>query len=59
MARMRERLMAGWPNAGITGATAEEIYTKLEAFSNFGFPESHSVSFAYLVYSSSAIRCLK
>ena len=41
---------------GITGDTAEEIYTKLEAFSSFGFPESHSVSFAYLVYSSSWIK---
>ena len=31
-------------------------YTKLEAFVDFGFPESHSVSFAYLVYSSSWIK---
>jgi error-prone DNA polymerase len=56
MARMRERLMDGMAARGITGATAEDIYTKLEAFSNFGFPESHSVSFAYLVYSSSWIK---
>jgi error-prone DNA polymerase len=56
MARMRERLMAGMAARGITGDTAEEIYTKLEAFSSFGFPESHSVSFAYLVYSSSWIK---
>jgi error-prone DNA polymerase len=53
MARMRERLLAGMAERGITGDTAEQIYTKLEAFSSFGFPESHSVSFAYLVYSSS------
>ena len=56
MARMRERLMAGMAERGITGDTAEEIYTKLQAFSSFGFPESHSVSFAYLVYSSSWIK---
>ena len=56
MARMRERLMTGMAERGITGETAEEIYTKLEAFSSFGFPESHSVSFAYLVYSSSWIK---
>jgi error-prone DNA polymerase len=56
MARMRERLMAGMAERGITGDTAEEIYTKLEAFSNFGFPESHSVSFAYLVYASSWVK---
>ncbi len=56
MARMRERLMDGMAVRGITGETAEQIYTKLEAFSAFGFPESHSVSFAYLVYSSSWIK---
>jgi error-prone DNA polymerase len=56
MARMRERLMQGMAERGITGETAEDIYKKLEAFSAFGFPESHSVSFAYLVYSSSWIK---
>jgi error-prone DNA polymerase len=56
MARIRERLMVGMAARGIAGDTAEEIYTKLAAFSAFGFPESHSVSFAYLVYSSSWIK---
>jgi error-prone DNA polymerase len=56
MERMRARLLAGMAERGITGDTAEQIYTKLEAFSSFGFPESHSVSFAYLVYSSSWIK---
>jgi len=53
MAAMRERLLQGMAERGITGDTAEEIATKLEAFAHFGFPESHSVSFAYLVYASS------
>ena len=56
MAEMRERLMVGMAERGITGAVAEEIAHKLEAFADFGFPESHSVSFAYLVYSSSWIK---
>jgi error-prone DNA polymerase len=56
MAVMRERLLAGMAERGITGPTAEEIATKFEAFADFGFPESHSVSFAYLVYSSSWIK---
>ena len=38
---------------GITGAVADRIYEKLEAFANFGFPESHSLSFASLVFYSS------
>jgi error-prone DNA polymerase len=56
MAAMRERLLAGMAERGITRPTAEEIATKFEAFADFGFPESHSVSFAYLVYSSSWIK---
>jgi error-prone DNA polymerase len=53
MAVMRARLLDGMAANGITGPVAEEIAHKLEAFADFGFPESHSVSFAYLVYSSS------
>ena len=53
MAVLRGRLLEGMAANGITGPVAEEIAHKLEAFSSFGFPESHSVSFAYLVYSSS------
>jgi len=56
MAAMRDRLMEGMAERGITGETAEEIATKLEAFAHFGFPESHSVSFAYLVYSSAWVK---
>jgi error-prone DNA polymerase len=56
MARMRTRLMEGMARNGITGEVAEEIAHKLEAFADFGFPESHSVSFAYLVYASSWVK---
>ncbi|MBA3280642.1 MAG: error-prone DNA polymerase, partial [Acidimicrobiia bacterium] len=52
MERLRNRLYEGMAERGITGSVADEIYAKLAAFANFGFPESHSVSFAYLVYSS-------
>ncbi|MFM8238670.1 MAG: error-prone DNA polymerase [Actinomycetota bacterium] len=56
MARMHERLMAGMAERGITGEAAAAIADKLEAFAAFGFPESHSVSFAYLVYASSWVK---
>ncbi|MBV9039378.1 MAG: error-prone DNA polymerase, partial [Acidimicrobiia bacterium] len=52
MERLHARLLAGMAERGITGDVAEQIYEKLAAFADFGFPESHSVSFAYLVYSS-------
>ncbi len=56
MERLKERLFAGMAERGITDDVAEELYVKMKAFANYGFPESHSVSFAYLVYSSSWIK---
>jgi len=56
MERLRERFYNGMSERGIIGETADLIWEKLAAFANFGFPESHSVSFAYLVYASSWIK---
>ncbi|HYT26245.1 MAG TPA: error-prone DNA polymerase, partial [Actinomycetota bacterium] len=56
MERLRARLYAGMAERGVTGETADRIYEKLAAFANFGFPESHSVSFAYLVYASAWVK---
>ena len=56
MEALRERLFAGMAQRGITGDTAEQIFTKMKAFASYGFPESHSVSFAYLVYASAWIK---
>ncbi len=52
MEALRGRLFDGMAAHGITGEVAEQIYEKLAAFADFGFPESHAVSFAYLVYAS-------
>jgi error-prone DNA polymerase len=52
MERLRERFFDGMARHGIRGELAEKIYAKLLAFANFGFPESHSISFASLVYYS-------
>jgi error-prone DNA polymerase len=56
MEQLKAKLYAGMAERGITGEVADEIYLKLAAFANYGFPESHSVSFAYLVYASSWIK---
>ncbi len=54
MRRLRSRFYAGMERLhGINGDVADRIYEKLEAFANFGFPESHSLSFASLVFYSS------
>src|SRR5215208_3365147 len=56
MERLRQRLYDGMAERGITGAVAEELFEKMAAFANYGFPESHSVSFAFLVYASAWIK---
>ena len=53
---LRGKLYAGMAGNGITGAVADEIYTKIQAFASFGFAESHSLSFALLVYASAWMR---
>ncbi len=50
------RFFDGMRTNGITDDIGEQIWLKLAAFSNYGFPESHSVSFSYLVYASSWIK---
>ncbi|GIG90059.1 error-prone DNA polymerase [Plantactinospora endophytica] len=56
MAQIRDRLYAGMAERGITGDVADDVYLKLSAFASFGFPESHAMSFAYLVYASSWLK---
>ncbi len=56
MESLRERLYDGMAERGISGDIADQIYVKMKAFANYGFPESHSVSFAYLVYASSWVK---
>lgn len=49
---LKERLFKGMFERGISLEVAEQIFDKLSAFASFGFPESHSAAFAYLVYAS-------
>ncbi|MDI9889740.1 error-prone DNA polymerase [Microbacterium sp. IEGM 1404] len=53
---LREKLYAGMAENNLVGAVADELYAKIQAFANFGFAESHSLSFALLVYASSWIK---
>ncbi|TAM89941.1 MAG: error-prone DNA polymerase, partial [Jatrophihabitans sp.] len=53
---LKIRLYDGMAANGITGETADAIYEKVQAFAAFGFAESHSISFALLVYASSWLK---
>ena len=59
MDALHDRLVAGMRARDIDEATAEEIYSKLRSFAEFGFPESHAFSFAYLVYASAWLKVRK
>ena len=54
MQRLRGRFYDGMRRVhGAADEVIDLVYEKLEAFANFGFPESHSLSFASLVFYSS------
>jgi error-prone DNA polymerase len=54
--KLRETLYRGMADSGIDQATADRIYRMIQAFASFGFAESHSLSFALLVYASSWLK---
>ena len=56
MAEICGRLVAGMARNGIPEQTAERIYNQINAFADYGFPESHAASFALLVYASAYLR---
>jgi len=54
MRRLRGRFYDGMRRIhGAADEVIDRVYEKLEAFANFGFPESHALSFASLVFYSS------
>ncbi|KHK98605.1 DNA polymerase III subunit alpha [Microbacterium mangrovi] len=53
---LRKKLFDGMERHGITGEAADGIYAQIQAFANFGFAESHSLSFALLVYASTWLK---
>ncbi|HWQ52354.1 MAG TPA: error-prone DNA polymerase [Bryobacteraceae bacterium] len=58
--RMRDiegRLRAGMEKNGITGAVQDRIILAISSFALYGFPESHSASFALIAYASAYLKC--
>jgi len=56
MAQIEERLRRGMSERGITGAAQEEVVRGITSFALYGFPESHSASFALIAYASAYLR---
>jgi error-prone DNA polymerase len=57
MALIEPALRQGMTKRGIAHGVQEQIVKQLTAFANYGFPESHSASFALLVYASAYLKC--
>jgi error-prone DNA polymerase len=53
---LRVTLYEGMAQNGVDPATADRIYAMIQAFASFGFAESHSLSFALLVYTSAWLK---
>jgi error-prone DNA polymerase len=56
MKKVERKLRPGLKRAGITGQAAETIIRYISSFALYGFPESHSASFALLAYASAYIK---
>lgn len=53
----QEKLITGMIRNGYKEEYAHRVFRQLEGFGSYGFPESHAVSFALLVYVSSWLKC--
>jgi error-prone DNA polymerase len=51
------KFVEGMVRRGYDPAFAERCFKQIEGFGSYGFPESHAVSFAKLVYVSAWIKC--
>ena len=51
------KFVGGMVNRGYDPAFAQRCFDQIKGFGSYGFPESHAVSFAMLVYVSAWIKC--
>ncbi len=56
MQEVERDLIAGLAANGVAPDVADKVLQYLTAFANYGFPESHSASFALLVYASAYLK---
>ena len=53
----REKMVEGMVRRGYERDFAERCFKQIEGFGSYGFPESHALAFARLVYVSAWIKC--
>ena len=52
-----DRIVGGMLERGYELSFAESIFSQIQGFGEYGFPESHAASFALLAYASSWLKC--
>src|SRR3569623_328695 len=52
----REKFITGMTARGYEQDFAERCFKQIEGFGSYGFPESHAISFALLVYASAWVK---
>jgi error-prone DNA polymerase len=57
LGHFEQRLIAGMSARGYDETFARQIFSQIQGFGEYGFPESHAASFALLVYSSAWLKC--
>ncbi|MGH8770008.1 MAG: error-prone DNA polymerase, partial [Burkholderiales bacterium] len=56
LAKFEKRLLSGMDERGYRQEFARQIFQQIQGFGEYGFPESHSASFAILVYASAWLK---
>ena len=57
VSHFQTKLIGGMVAKGYTAEFAAKIFSQLEGFGSYGFPESHAASFALIAYASSWLKC--
>jgi error-prone DNA polymerase len=55
--RHRDKLVRRMLAKGIAREFAERVFEQIRGFGDYGFPESHAASFAYIAYVSAWLKC--
>jgi len=55
---LEQKMVGGMVARGYEADFARRCYAQIKGFGSYGFPESHAISFALLVYVSSWIKCV-
>lgn len=57
LSRLGEKFKKGLIQKGISQGFSDRIFSQIEGFAEYGFPESHAASFALIAYASAYLKC--